>query len=409
MSAGAVQYGGDEISALVLDPGSHATRAGYAGEDAPKSYIPTSYGLRAASATTPKQSFYSDSSIHAPRPDYEIKNPMHEGTVADFDAASDLWQYIFNTGLRADPHEHPLMMTETSWVKPQQRQKTMEIAFETLGSPAAYLLKGGVAAAFASGKSTALVVDIGHSVTSVTPVYDGIILKRGLQKQAFAGAALSEQVNALLKQRGVDVTPHFLVQRKGAPETGSGAVLKEVPGLSDSFMQYERGRIVEAFKEHVLQVFEGPLNEQAAASRPARMFEFPTGRQELFKQERFAIAESLFTTDESHQSLQAMMQASLSVAEVDIRPALLSNIIVTGASSLIPGLEQRLQLEMAKLFPGARLRISAAGNTVERKCAGWLGGSILASLGTFHQLWLSKEEYSEQGADRLALIERRCK
>jgi actin-related protein 4 len=404
--SGAVQYGGDEISALVLDPGTHSTRAGYAGEDAPKAYLPSSYGLR----TQPdKQTFYGDSSIHAPRPDYEIKNPMHEGTVADFDAAADLWQHVFTQGLRADTKSNPLMITETSWVKPQQRQKTLEVAYETLGVPAAYLLKGGVAAAFASGKSTALVVDIGHSVTSVTPVYDGIILKRGLQKQAFAGAALSEQVFALLKTRDLPITPHFMVKRKGASETGLGAEIKETTGLSESFLQYERGRIVEAFKEHVLQVFEGPLDEKVAASRPPRMFEFPEGKQELFRQERFAIAESLFTTDEHHQSLQAMMQASLAVAEVDIRPALLSNIIVTGASSMIPGLEQRLQIEMAKLFPGARLRISAAGNTVERKCAGWLGGSILASLGTFHQLWLSKDEYNEHGADRLALIERRCK
>ena len=28
----------------------------------------------------------------------------------------------------------------------------------------------------------------------------------------------------------------------------------------------------------------------------------------------------------------------------------------------------------------------------------WIGGSILASLGSFQQLWMSKAEYAEQGA-----------
>lgn len=35
----------------------------------------------------------------------------------------------------------------------------------------------------------------------------------------------------------------------------------------------------------------------------------------------------------------------------------------------------------------------APGNPIERRYGGWLGGSILASLGTFHQLWISREEW----------------
>jgi hypothetical protein len=53
--------------------------------------------------------------------------------------------------------------------------------------------------------------------------------------------------------------------------------------------------------------------------------------------------------------------------------------------------------EIAAAFPAPRVRVMAAGNTVERRYAGWLGGSILASLGSFHQLWVSKKEYEEHG------------
>lgn len=41
----------------------------------------------------------------------------------------------------------------------------------------------------------------------------------------------------------------------------------------------------------------------------------------------------------------------------------------------------------------SQVKIHAPGNPVERRFGGWLGGSILASLGTFHQLWISKEEW----------------
>jgi actin-related protein len=33
----------------------------------------------------------------------------------------------------------------------------------------------------------------------------------------------------------------------------------------------------------------------------------------------------------------------------------------------------------------------------ERKYSAWIGGSILASLSTFQQMWISKQEYNESG------------
>lgn len=42
---------------------------------------------------------------------------------------------------------------------------------------------------------------------------------------------------------------------------------------------------------------------------------------------------------------------------------------------------------------------------IERDYACWIGGSILASLGTFQQMWISKAEYEEEGAN---IVERKC-
>jgi len=81
-----------------------------------------------------------------------------------------------------------------------------------------------------------------------------------------------------------------------------------------------------------------------------------------------------------------MIAASLAAVDVDIRPNLLANVVVVGGSSLLTGLNKRINQELETMYPGPRVRLTASANTVERKYAGWIGGSILASLGSFHQV-----------------------
>merc|ERR1712136_423835 len=41
----------------------------------------------------------------------------------------------------------------------------------------------------------------------------------------------------------------------------------------------------------------------------------------------------------------------------------------------------------------------------ERKYSVWIGGSILASLSTFQQMWITKQEYDECGP---SIVHRKC-
>ena len=88
-----------------------------------------------------------------------------------------------------------------------------------------------------------------------------------------------------------------------------------------------------------------------------------------------------------------------------MRPLLYNNIILVGGSSFFPGMTDRLTFELGNLSAGMKVKVAAPGNTVERRFSAWLGGSILASLGTFHQLWISKKEFEEYGAN---VVEKRC-
>ena len=75
----------------------------------------------------------------------------------------------------------------------------------------------------------------------------------------------------------------------------------------------------------------------------------------------------------------------------DMRQVLMGNVVLAGGGSLLAGLAERLNNELVRNFP--HVKIHAPGNPAERRYGSWLGGSILASLGTFHQLWISREEW----------------
>lgn len=169
----------DEINALVLDTGSYTTRAGFAGEDTPKSVVPSFYG-----SLPNGDRLFSENAIHLPRPDMEIRNPYNsDGIVEDWETASRLWEYTITsrlTGARATPPsrnglndvedengqvevvmedganeeqqenplaEYPLLMSEPPWNPAKAREKTMEIAMEEWGVPAFFLAKNGQLAA----------------------------------------------------------------------------------------------------------------------------------------------------------------------------------------------------------------------------------------------------------------------
>lgn len=70
---------------------------------------------------------------------------------------------------------------------------------------------------------------------------------------------------------------------------------------------------------------------------------------------------------------------------------------------LIIGIADRMQKEITALAPSTiKIKIIAPP---ERKYSVWIGGSILASLSTFQQMWISKIEYDESGP---GIVHRKC-
>lgn len=236
----------------------------------------------------------------------------------------------------------------------------------------------------------------------------------GIQKSHLAGNFISNQLRLQFAQMSppVPLVPHYMVKSKSAVDAGhpSNAVYVQYPTPpTDSFRRNEEERVFTSFKESMVQVWQGPgrleqsdaANHQpaveAAKSLPPRPFEMPDGWNQVFGIERFKVVEGLFDhkaalTDadspalEHKHTITQLINASLNAVDTEIRPTLLGNIVLTGGGSQMEKLADRLHAELSTMFPNPRVRVHASNISTDRKYGAWLGGSILASLGTFHQV-----------------------
>merc|ERR1712124_114828 len=89
---------------------------------------------------------------------------------------------------------------------------------------------------------------------------------------------------------------------------------------------------------------------------------------------------------------------SIMKRDVDIRKDLYGNVVLSGGSTMFPGIAERMTKELTALAPSTmKIKVIAPP---ERKYSVWIGGSIPSSLSTFQQMWISKQEYDESPHDR---------
>jgi actin-like protein 6A len=94
-----------------------------------------------------------------------------------------------------------------------------------------------------------------------------------------------------------------------------------------------------------------------------------------------------------------VVDSCIGSCDVDVRRELYTGVVLTGGTALFSTLRDRLERELTEKAPNlAKVKVVAPANAVERRYSVWIGGSILSSLGSFQQMWMSKQEYQEHGA-----------
>uniref|UniRef100_A0A8C4IW06 Actin-like protein 6A n=1 Tax=Dicentrarchus labrax TaxID=13489 RepID=A0A8C4IW06_DICLA len=438
-----------KVGALVFDIGSYSVRAGYAGEDCPKADFPTVIGvtLDREDGSTPmetdgdkgKQSgttYYIDTNqLRVPRENMEVMSPLKNGMIEDWDSFQAILDHTYKMHFKSEPSLHPVLMSEASWNTRAKREKLTELMFEHYNIPAFFLCKSAVLSAFANGRSTGLVLDSGATHTTAIPVHDGYVLQQGIVKSPLAGDFMSMQCRELFQELSVEIIPPYMIASKvrslcgnltlenlvyldsqDSVREGSPASWKKkekLPQVTRSWHNYMCNCVIQDFQASVLQVSDSPYDEQVAAQMPTVHYELPNGYNCDFGAERLKIPEGLFDPSNAKGlsgntmlGVGHVVTTSVGMCDIDIRPGLYGSVVVTGGNTLIQGFTDRLNRELSqKTPPSMRLKLIANNTTVERRFSAWIGGSILASLGTFQQMWISKQEYEEGGKQ---CVDRKC-
>jgi actin-like protein 6A len=298
----------------------------------------------------------------------------------------------------------------------------VELLFEKHNPPAVFLAKNPVLTAFASGRATALVIDCGGAGTTVAAVHDGYALQKGSTRSPLGGDAITDVIlKHLEKKKKTPVKPRYEFKRtaRGDGETFDVTDVK-CPDVTAAYRLFKQREIASDLKETVCRLSDSSYDDAANQNMPSMQYELPDGNVIDVGVERYKIPELLFQPEligsfglggdapdlKNAKGLSQLVLENINRCDVDVRKDLFGGMLLAGGGSLFPQLRERLEAELHDAAPtNVRVKVTASQNAIERKFATWIGGSILASLGSFQQMWMSKQEYEEHGAN---LVHRKC-
>lgn len=374
---------------IVCDNGTGFVKVGYAGQNFPTSIFPSMVGrpiLRAEEAVSDamdlKDIMCGDEAA-AVRHSLDVQYPVENGIVKNWEDMEHLWNYTFYEKLQINPAENKILLTEPPQNPIKNREKLIERMFEGYGFAALNVSIQAILTLTAQGLMHGVVVDSGDGVTHVVAVYDGYVPPNLIRRLDVAGRHVTQYLIKLLLLRG------YAFNRTADFDT------------------------VRQIKEKCCYVAHNIDTERALAQETTCLMEsftLPDGRVIKLGRERFEAPEALFNPsliDSEKSGMADMVFEMIQSADIDCRADYYKHIVLSGGTSMYPGLPTRLEKDLRDryvkdILKGNAERMKKIKIKIEdpprRKHMVWIGGGVFADIMKDQsKVWITKQEYEEQG------------
>jgi len=373
----------DSNKVVICDNGTGFVKCGFAGAQFPTAIFPSMVGrplLRSEEKVQGreiKDIMVGDEAAIA-RHMLKISYPLANGQVVDWTDIDHIWDYTFFERLKVDPKDCKVLLTEPPLNPHKNREMMVQRMFEKYKFKGVYIAIQAILTLYAQGLLTGVVVDSGDGVTHIVPVYEGFSLPHNTARINIAGRDVTQHLINLLLLRG------YAFNRTADFET------------------------VRQIKEKLCYVgYDLALENQLALDTTVLVakYKLPDGRVIRLGQERYLAPECLFNPSllgKDEGGVSEMLFKVINDANVDLRQPFYDHIVLSGGTTMYPGLPSRLEKDL-RHFYATKLKTEKPlkcriEDPPRRKHMVFLGAAVLAEImkdkDTF---WVSKEEYEEKG------------
>jgi len=256
-------------------------------------------------------------------------------------------RHTFDNELRGvpPPEECPVLVLDNIMNPKVNREKMMQILFESFEIPSLDFAYTPVCALLSSGCTTGIVADIGAGGTQVLPIAEGYAYPHAAQRNDVGGDLVTESLKRMLRESGVKLSSEF--------------TLNEI-------------------KEKTCRCATH-VDEFQDCDTPVE-FQLPDDRKITIHDQQIRAPEVIFRPEliggRPQDGLAKTIHRALSECPISARQNFAQNVILAGAATMTRDLETRLSSELRNLLPG-RCNVKSPP---ERRISAWIGGSIQQTM-----------------------------
>ncbi|KAH0785405.1 actin [Histomonas meleagridis] len=290
-----------------------------------------------------------------------------------------IWSYLYNNKLKVDVTEHPVLLTDAILNPKSNREKMIQIQFETFNVPAFYVAYQPYLPLLASGTKTGIVLESGGGVSQILPIYEFKCRKTEARKTNLAGESITDYLQILINEH------------------------------ENTFISNAEKDIIRDIKEkHSYVAIDYDEERYKFSTSSIREIKYTLPNKDIINisEERFKCGELLFKpmlNGFEEKGIHRIFYDSINSFKIEEQKSFYQNIVVSGGNTALKGFPERMYKEIVNIAPPSMcIKVIAPP---ELRYGVWIGGSIFASLNWFPQCVITRDEYDEEGTQ---IVHRMC-